>query len=135
GERATGEQGTWVRRGKPGARTAAPDVDIARLPITDGALFGRESEIERLDAAWADRGTRVITVVAWGGVGKTALVNHWLARMARDGYRGAEQVFGWSFHSQGVKDTAASADVFVDVLLRKLEDRDPNKGSTWDKGE
>ena len=40
-------------------------------------------------------------IVAWAGVGKSTLVNHWLRRMAIDHYRSAELVFGWSFYRQG----------------------------------
>ncbi|MCK5058491.1 MAG: toll/interleukin-1 receptor domain-containing protein, partial [Candidatus Aminicenantes bacterium] len=57
-------------------------VDTVKLPITGPELFGREDELEILDAAWADDSIRVQTVVAWGGVGKTALINGWLNRMA-----------------------------------------------------
>ena len=58
-------------------------ISTGRLPHTEGAvLFGRENEMARLDAAWEDPGTRVISLVASGGVGKTALVKHWLAGMA-----------------------------------------------------
>ena len=53
-------------------------------------MFGRDAELQLLDEAWANPNTNIITFVAWGGVGKTALVNHWLKRrMARDNYRAA----------------------------------------------
>src|SRR6516162_3531190 len=35
----------------------------------------------------------VVTIVAWAGVGKSTLVNHWLRRMATDHYRSAQLVF------------------------------------------
>ena len=35
-------------------------------------------------------GVNVVTIVAWAGVGKSTLVNHWLRRMASDRYRSAE---------------------------------------------
>ncbi|MEM8964122.1 MAG: toll/interleukin-1 receptor domain-containing protein, partial [Acidobacteriota bacterium] len=38
----------------------------SRLPRTTGQLFGREGELAELDAMWADGGTNVLTVVAWG---------------------------------------------------------------------
>lgn len=34
--------------------------------------FGREEELADLDAWWADPGTRVAVLVAWGGVWKTS---------------------------------------------------------------
>ena len=51
---------------------------------------------------------RILAFTAHGGVGKSTLVNHWLAEMARDNYRGATRVFGWSFYSQGVRAGAIS---------------------------
>ena len=61
-------------------------------------LFGREEDIAFLDAAWANQDVNVVTIVAWAGVGKSTLVNHWLGRMAAEHYRSAQLVFGWSFY-------------------------------------
>lgn len=115
----------------------SPDkISIARLPVSGADLFGREAELQLLAKAWEDPNTNIITFVAWGGVGKTALVNHWLKqRMARDKYRGAERVYAWSFYSQGTSERAASADLFIDQALRWFGDTDPTAGSPWDKGE
>ncbi|MGH9832018.1 MAG: DUF4062 domain-containing protein, partial [Blastocatellia bacterium] len=125
---------------RPNAPSSAPPdsakISISRLPVTGPNLFGREAELKLLDDAWADPSTNIVTFVAWGGVGKSALVNHWLARMAMEQYRGAERVFAWSFYSQGTSDErAASADLFIDAGLRWFGDDDPTKGSPWDKGE
>lgn len=111
-------------------------VSIARLPTGGNELFGRDEELKLLDDAWTDPNTNIISFVAWGGVGKTALVNHWLKRrMLRDNYRGAERVYGWSFFSQGTSERAGSADLFIDQALRWFGDTDPTAGSPWDKGE
>jgi tetratricopeptide (TPR) repeat protein len=111
-------------------------ISIARLPTGGAELFGREKELQLLDEAWANPNTNIVSFVAWGGVGKTALINHWLKqRMARDNYRGADRVYGWSFFSQGTTERAASADLFIDQALRWFGDTDPNQGSPWDKGE
>jgi tetratricopeptide (TPR) repeat protein len=111
-------------------------ISISRLPVTSPDLFGRDAELKLLDDAWADPNTNIVTFVAWGGVGKSALVNTWLARLAKDQYRGAERVYAWSFYSQGTSDErAASADLFIDAALRWFGDKDPTKGSPWDKGE
>lgn len=111
-------------------------ISIARLPTTSSNLFGREAELKMLDDAWANPNTNIVSFVAWGGVGKTALVNHWLKQhIARDNYRGAERVLGWSFFSQGTSKRAASADLFLDWALRWFGDADPTLGSPWDKGE
>jgi tetratricopeptide (TPR) repeat protein len=115
---------------------AREKVSIARLPTSSLDLFGRDLELQLLDEAWENPNINIISFVAWGGVGKSALINHWLKqRMARDNYRGAERVYGWSFYSQGTSERAASADLFIDQALRWFGDADPTQGSPWDKGE
>ena len=79
--------------------------------------------------------THVVSLVAWGGVGKTTLVNKWLERLAADNYRGARRVFGWSFYSQGTGERVTSADLFIAEALRWFGDPDPTQGSPWDKGQ
>lgn len=110
-------------------------VDISRLPVTGVELFGRQKEIERLDADWLNGGTHVVSLVAWGGVGKSTLVNKWLERMAADNYRGARRVYGWSFYSQGTKERVTSGDQFINHALEWFGDPRPTEGSPWDKGE
>ena len=74
-------------------------------------------------------------VSAWGGVGKTALVNHWLNRVEHNRYRGAARVYGWSFYSQGTgEDKQASGDQFLAHALKWFGDPDPAQGGPWDKG-
>ncbi|HJR08940.1 MAG TPA: DUF4062 domain-containing protein [Pyrinomonadaceae bacterium] len=114
----------------------SPDkISTSRLPVTGRDLFGRDEKLKQLDEAWDSQDTHILSLVAWGGVGKSALVNHWLGAMARDNYRGAERVYAWSFYSQGTTDRAASADQFIEAALTWFGDPDPNKGSPWDKGE
>jgi hypothetical protein len=76
------------------ARTRqALKLSIAKLPRTGKDLFGRKEELKLLTEAWHDPDVNVISLVAWGGVGKSALVNSWLAEIAKKGYFGAERVF------------------------------------------
>ena len=89
-----------------------------------------------LDEAWADPKVHVLSLVAWGGVGKTALMNRWRIGLEQDGWRGAVRAFGWSFYSQGAAEgRQASADQFIAAALAFFDDPDPNKGSPWDKAE
>ncbi len=76
--------------------------------------------MKRLDEAWADRNTNILSLVAEGGAGKSALVNEWLKRMQADDYRGAEAVLGWSFYNEGSKERATSAESFLNWALDKL---------------
>ena len=120
---------------KPPARLAPKKISIARLPVTGSDLFGREEDITFLDRAWAKKDVNVVSVVAWAGVGKSTLVNHWLRRMAAKHYRSAELVFGWSFYRQGTTGKSSSADEFVDDALTWFGDPDPRIGTEWEKGE
>jgi tetratricopeptide (TPR) repeat protein len=89
-----------------------------------------------LDKVWDNTATNIISLVAWGGVGKTALVNTWLSKMRQDNFRGAERVFGWSFYSQGAAEAKqASADQFIVSALKWFGDPEPDAGSPWEKGE
>jgi TIR domain/AAA ATPase domain len=100
---------------------SAPTVDIAHLPETAYEnLVGRELELKRLDQAWADPNTNILSLIAEGGAGKSALVNEWLKRLQADNYRGAEAVLGWSFYNQGTKERATAADEFINWALDKL---------------
>ncbi len=62
----------------PMAPNPPPRTFTSRLPVTGKELFGRDRELEILDNAWVDENIRILTLVGWGGVGKNALVNHWL---------------------------------------------------------
>jgi len=123
-----------VTRKRPG-RLAPKRISIARLPVTGSDVFGREEEITFLDRAWANKDVNVVTIVAWAGVGKSTLVNHWLRRMAAEHYRSAQLVFGWSFYRQGSSGGTSSADEFLDAALTWFGDRDPRVGTAWEKGE
>ena len=120
---------------KPPARLGPKKISVARLPITGSDVFGREEDIAFLDDAWANQGVNVVTIVAWAGVGKSTLVNHWLGRMAAEHYRSAQLVFGWSFYRQGSSGGTSSADEFLDAALTWFGDPDPRIGTAWEKGE
>jgi tetratricopeptide (TPR) repeat protein len=111
-----------------------PRLDLGRLPIAGPLLIGRETELARLDAAWEDPNTRVLTLVAFGGTGKSALVSRWLERISMDAYRGARRVLDWSFYSQGTEERVTSADRFLDHALAWFGDPDPKAGAPRDRG-
>jgi hypothetical protein len=123
---------------EPALGGAAPLVDVRKLPSSIfERLIGRDRELERLDAAWAERSIRVLSVVALGGAGKTALVHHWMQRFEEAGWKakGAAAAFAWSFYSQGGGDARqASGDLFISEALGFFGDRDPVAGSPRDRG-
>jgi tetratricopeptide (TPR) repeat protein len=120
---------------EPPARVATKKISVARLPVTGSEVFGREEDITFLDDAWAHQEINVVTIVAWAGVGKSTLVNHWLRRMAADHYRSAELVFGWSFYRQGSSGETSSSDEFLEAALTWFGDPDSCLGTAWEKGE
>jgi hypothetical protein len=120
---------------KPQAMLGPEKISVARLPVTGSDVFGREEDIAFLDDAWANQRVNIVTIMAWAGVGKSTLVNHWLRRMATDQYRSAELIFGWSFYRQGTSGDTSSADEFLDAALKWFGDPDPRLGTAWEKGE
>jgi tetratricopeptide (TPR) repeat protein len=96
-------------------------IDIGRLPETPYEnLVGRDKELKRLDDAWLSQNTNIISLIAEGGAGKSALVNEWLMRLQDENYNGAHVVLGWSFYSQGSKERATSAEEFLNWALDAL---------------
>jgi serine/threonine protein kinase len=114
-----------VGRRAPLIKPTPKKISISRLPVTGSEVFGREEDIAFLDRAWANKQINVVTIVAWAGVGKSTLVNHWLLRMAAEQYRSAQLVFGWSFYRQGTSGGTSSADEFIDAALAWFGDADP----------
>jgi NB-ARC domain len=93
-----------------------------------------------LDAAWNGPQKRnVVTIVAWGGVGKTSLAAHWAAtKLAQPNHGGIERYFDWSFYSQGTSsDKPASAELFLKTALDFFNATElaQSNASSWEKGE
>ncbi|MBU2623206.1 MAG: TIR domain-containing protein [Proteobacteria bacterium] len=113
---------------------AGENIDITRLPRTGYELFGRQKELKILNDAWDSADTNVLSFVAYGGTGKSTLINKWIERMRWDNYRGAERVYSWSFYSQGTGERVTSADMFINEALKWFGDTNPAEGSEWEKG-
>ena len=100
--------------------------DLAVQWVTGGVpvdnFTGREEELSRLDRWAADREVRLIGVTAWGGAGKTALVNEWLRGQHQP--RPVRGIFGWSFYED------PSAEKWANELLAwATENFDFNPGN------
>ncbi|MEM9670686.1 MAG: TIR domain-containing protein [Pseudomonadota bacterium] len=113
----------------------ASRVDLTRLPTSGMDVVGRDKELQFLNEALDGNELNVVSLRAWGGVGKSTLVNKWCEYLKVDNYRGAKRVFAWSFYSQGTSERVTSADAFIDEALRFFGDEDPTSGSAWAKGE
>ena len=57
----------------------------SRLTTAPERLVGRDDELRRLGEAWGDSGTHAVSIVAWGGAGKTSLVAKWAGELATRG--------------------------------------------------
>ena len=110
-----------------------------RLPQCAPKLVGREAELARLDAAWADPNIHGVTIVGLDGEGKTSLASDWAARLMARGLDGASY-FAGSFGSLGVREQrAASGEPFVAAALRFFGGEEGEAFATgprsaWDKG-
>ena len=63
-------------------------------PIRGGIDETRASSSTPIDdEAWAPTKTNILSFVAYGGVGKSTLINKWVEKMRWDQYRGAEKVY------------------------------------------
>lgn len=119
-------------------------ADIDRIiKYAPAELIGREAEVNRLSDAWgqAQRGEskrpRILTFVALGGEGKTSLVAKWAAELAHQGWPGCDEVYAWSFYSQGTREqTTASSDLFLAAALSFFGDAEmaSSARSVFDKG-
>ncbi len=90
---------------------------LSALPASLTPLVGRQHYLSALDKAFNGSDTDVFAIYAGGGVGKTALINAWLKRMAPY-YGGAQRVFGWSFYNQDGGCRQSSSAVFFEQALQ-----------------
>ena len=102
----------------------ASSADISRIDsYAPAELTGRGVEMALIDEAWdkavaGEAHPRVLTFVALGGEGKTALVAKWAVNMAQKDWPDCEAAFAWSFYSQGTREQlAASSDLFLAEAL------------------
>lgn len=116
-------------------RFAKPeDISLSFLPITNSEVFGRDNDIEILDAAWRDTSVNVVQFTGFGGIGKSTIVAAWLSLLAKERYKGSKRVYAWSFYWQGASsDIKSSGDFFVEHALNWFGDPNPIQGTPWAK--
>ena len=115
-----------------GERNIAP----SRLRHVAQNLVGRDNDLYELDRAWNSSNVHVLSIVAWGGVGKTSLVAKWTANLAGKNFDGA-RYFDWSFYSQGMRDRGVmTVDSFIASALTFFGDAVMARSTAapWDKG-
>ena len=113
-----------------GAPSLPPTIALHGLPHGGEHFLGREAECRILDDAWARAGrTRLVSIIAMGGAGKTTLALRWLKRLAGDPDRAPRRIFGYSFYSQGTSDHhTASTDSFFATALAFFGEPNPPTG-------
>ena len=99
--------------------------DISRISESSPTkLVGRVEEMAKITEAlnnavqgMTDR-PRVISIVAWGGEGKTFLVSKWAAELAKLEFLECDRAFAWSFYHQGEDASQSdSSDLFLHEAL------------------
>jgi len=105
---------------------------------------GRETELSMLDSAWEqDPNINLVSIIAWGGVGKTALLIHWInSRFVSKNWRNVSdepnpvRYFDWSFYNQSevtninitsMQTRSGSAGDFFEQALAFFNDPDPSR--------
>lgn len=111
---------------------------ISRHTAAD--FLGRDKELALLDEAWNQKlgTTNLLSIIAWGGVGKTALLAYWVqSRFIGKGWLNAHgqpdpsAYFDWTFYDQGTRSDdathagAASVGTFFQSALKHFGDPDP----------
>jgi tetratricopeptide (TPR) repeat protein len=108
------------------AKISVDDIWLEGLPTGTRHLFGRETELATLLAAWESGAaglggagkTNAVVLHAIGGAGKSALLRRFLDALEEKGWPGADKVYGWSAYSQGSGENRnADADTFIAKAL------------------
>ena len=127
--------------GKKPAPASAANTAIAiydqRFPVTDNnAMVGREQMLAQLNQYWEQHSVRVVVLQAWGGVGKTALVNLWREhlRLAADTAYAPQRIYCWSFQNQGSERAQTSSGQFFSHALAWFGAEQQKFSSEDDKG-
>ena len=122
--------------GRASGTSIRTEENLGGTPTRHGSdLFGREEDIAFLDAAWENRDANLTSIVAWAGVGKSTLVNHWLRRMAAENYRSAQLVFGWSFYRRDRRRYLVRKRICRCRSRLVRRSAIPRIGTAWEKGE
>lgn len=94
-------------------------ISPSRLPVKNEFFYGREKELQYLHDIWDNGDANIVSIEAWGGVGKTALVSKWRSEMIYTSTNRAEVIFDWSFYSQGIVDNRpVNADAFFNEAFK-----------------
>lgn len=109
-------------------------IYLSKLPVTTNKFFGRKKELTQLKSNLLQEKINVISVIAWGGMGKSALINEFLNELSIEEFSGYDYVFGWSFYNQGISEKRqTSSDEFFNRLMDYLGLGHFSSKSNWEK--
>ena len=108
-------------------------INFAKSYSSGTILIGRDNYLIELNKALEDRKINVVQLVAWGGVGKTTLVNHWIKM---NNYHRMQDVYVYSFYiKDSIEGEQVSTEDFFTDSLKAFGDTNPEKGSLLQKAE
>ncbi len=109
-------------------------ISISTLPSTRLNVVGRRRELQSLDLYLKDGRSNIIEIVAFGGTGKSALINKWLSELSKTNYQNASRIYAWSFYNENpISGDSSAGDCFLEHALQWFGDLDPSKGTSWSK--
>ena len=106
-----------------------------QLPATNiKAFVGREDVLKLLQTTWQEKTCNILALSAWGGTGKSSIINKWLASYANNQADKPQKTYSWSFHNQG--DTGkkqSSSSEFIEHALKFFNNSKKSFTSEHDK--
>ena len=104
---------------------------IQNIPQTYNRIFGRELDFKRINHFLNQKKCKLLTIIAEGGLGKTALLNEWIKSISNDRF---SKIFAWSFYTQGTTERIVSGDLFIEKAMLFFNIKINSKLSPWEKG-
>ena len=103
------------------ADAAAPHRSADSAPTEQDVLIGRKAGMMRLDNAWAGQHSVLIQIVGDGGIGKSALVWHWLKKSRACSIPSHDSGTRLDVYSRGRQEYSADSRDFLEFAMRFFE--------------
>jgi len=99
--------------------SAIPVVKYLHAVPPDPHFVGRRKQLEAMNGAWDSNDVHLVSIISWGGFGKSVLVRQWLEEMDLSSFEPhkPEKVLWWSFYQNN------SVDAFLDTALSCLANK------------
>ena len=127
----------WKRRRStpPQPKKSTEDNYTEQMPTTNiKAFVGREDILQLLQKTWQEKTYNILALSAWGGTGKSSIINKWLDSYANNQDDKPQKTYSWSFHNQG--DTGkkqSSSSEFIEHALKFFNNNKENFTSEYEK--